>query len=70
MQKSRGGGMRKNPPIGLITGRPANVNNKFVYGSGVGTLTTSVRRRQLRHATSCDAQNGYNNCAFMLKLGS
>lgn len=69
MQKSRGGGMRKNPPIGLITGRPANVNNKFVYGAGVGALNTSVRRRQLRYATVCNTQNGSGNCAFMLTLG-
>ena len=36
--------MRKNPPFGLILGVPANVNTKYVYGSGVGALNTSVRR--------------------------
>ena len=69
MQKSRGGGMRKNPPIGLITGRPADVNTKFVYGSGVGALSTSVRRRQLRYSPVCNTQTGNGKCGFMLQLG-
>jgi hypothetical protein len=43
--------MRHNPPFGLILGVPANVNTKFVYGSGVGALTTSVRRYQKRRAS-------------------
>jgi glutamate formiminotransferase/formiminotetrahydrofolate cyclodeaminase len=43
-KRSGGAGGRKNPAIGLITGIPADVNTKFVYGAGVGGLTTSVRR--------------------------
>ena len=43
--------MRRNPPIGLILGVPANVNTKYVYGSGVGALNTSVRRYQKNRAS-------------------
>ena len=43
--------MRKNPPFGLILGVPANVNTKYVYGSGVGALNTSVRRYQKKRAS-------------------
>ena len=43
--------MRKNPPFGLILGVPANVNTKYVYGSGVGALNASVRRAQKRRAS-------------------
>ena len=43
--------MRHNPHFGLILGVPANVNTKFVYGSGVGALTTAVRRYQKRRAS-------------------
>ena len=68
-KQKRAGGMRKNPPIGLITGRPASVNTKFVYGSGVGALTTSVRRRQLKYASACNS-NSNNGCTFMLSLGA
>jgi hypothetical protein len=42
--------MRRNPPYGLILGVPADVNTKFVYGSGVGALNTSVRRYQKNRA--------------------
>jgi uncharacterized repeat protein (TIGR02543 family) len=49
--------MRKNPPFGLILGVPANVNTKYVYGSGVGALNTSVRRYLKKRAsfTCCSA---------------
>jgi uncharacterized repeat protein (TIGR02543 family) len=43
--------MRKNPPFGLILGVPADVNTKYVYGSGVGALNASVRRAQKRRAS-------------------
>ena len=43
--------MRKNPPFGLILGVPADVNTKYVYGSGVGALNTSVRRAQKKRAS-------------------
>jgi len=61
------GGMRKNPTIGLITGRPADVNNKFVSGAGVGASNIFNRRAKLRYATSCtpDAPCG----KFIMGLG-
>ena len=50
--------MRKNPPFGLILGVPADVNTKYVYGSGVGALNTSVRRYQKKRASfTCCSEN-------------
>lgn len=69
MPKARAAGMRKNPPIGLITGQYANVNTRFVYGSGVGALSTAVRRRQLRYAPVCTGYNSTGKCGYMLRLG-
>ena len=66
-KKTGAGGVRKNQPIGLITGVPADVNTKFVYGSGVGALTTSVRRAQLKYATVCDPERPCG--PFLSKLG-
>lgn len=64
--------MRRNPPIGLILGVPANVNTKYVYGSGVGALNTSVRRYQKKRAsfTCCSkevvpASNSAENIAYI-----
>ena len=64
--------MRRNPPIGLILGVPANVNTKYVYGSGVGALNTSVRRYQKKRAsfTCCSkevvpASNSAKNIAYI-----
>lgn len=66
-KRSGGGGGRKNPPIGLITGVPADVNNKFVYGAGVGAQNLAVRRAKLRFATVCDPE--YPCGRFMTRLG-
>lgn len=66
-KRSGGGGMRKNPAIGLITGVPADVNTKFVYGAGVGALNTSVRRAQMRYATVCTPEQPCG--PFLSKLG-
>ena len=43
--------MKKTQPFGLILGVPANVNTKYVYGSGVGALNASVRRYQKKRAS-------------------
>ena len=61
------GGMRKNPPIGLMTGRPADINNKFVSGSGVGASNIFSRRAKLRYATSCSKNAQCGN--FIMHLG-
>jgi hypothetical protein len=68
LYKNKGpGGCRKNPSYGLITGLPANVNNKFVSGAGVGAMNRSVYRAKKRHATVCtDTQK----CGtFVMNLG-
>ena len=54
-KKSSGAGGRRNRPFGLITGIPANVNNKYVPGSGVGASSVANRRAKLNRATSCNA---------------
>ena len=51
-----GGGNRKNPAYGLITGVPANVNNKYVPGEGVGASSIATRRAKLLHSTICSPQ--------------
>lgn len=57
-QTSRAGGVRANQPIGLITGRPADVNTKYVSGSGVGASSIFVRRAKLRKAMVCKSGCG------------
>ena len=54
-KKSGGGGARKNPSIGLITGQDYNIFNKYVPGAGVGGLNASVRRAKMIRATSCNS---------------
>ena len=57
-QTSHAGGVRANPPIGLITGLPADVNTKYVSGSGVGSTSTFARRAKLRRAIVCKSGCG------------
>jgi len=45
--------MRRRAMMGTITGAPANVNTKYVYGSGVGALSRSARAYQQRRAAFC-----------------
>jgi hypothetical protein len=68
MTNTGGSGMRKNSKIGLITSQYADVKNTFVYGSGVGAVSSAVRRSQLRYSSGCGANNGLG-CGFMLNLG-
>ena len=49
-----GGGNRRNFPLGIITGIPANVNNKYVPGAGVGASSIANRRAKLIRATICN----------------
>jgi hypothetical protein len=44
-------------PIGMITGIPASIDNKFVAGSGVGAVSRSVRRAKIRAAAPKNASN-------------
>ena len=53
-KRSNGAGGRRNPSIGLITGIPASVDNKYVPGAGVGASNIANRHAKLVRATSCD----------------
>ena len=66
--KNKGaGGCRRNQPYGLITGLPANVNNKYVSGAGVGATNLSVYRAKKRYATVCT--NTQKCGTFVMSLG-
>ena len=67
-KRQAGGGNRKNPSIGLITGLPADVNNKYVPGAGVGASSIATRRAKLIHSTSCTAQYPCNRLYSKLGL--
>ena len=43
--------MRINQRIGLIVGVPADIRNKFIAGSGVGSCNKSVRRAKIMRAS-------------------
>jgi hypothetical protein len=63
-------GSRVNPKYGLITGVPADVNNKFVPGAGVGAQNIFTRRAKNRYATSCAGQGPNYRCGrFYMSLG-
>jgi hypothetical protein len=68
LYKNKGpAGCRKNPSYGLITGLPADVNTKYVSGSGVGATNLSVYRAKKRHATVCT--NSQKCGTFVMNLG-
>ena len=68
LYKNKGaGGCRKNPSYGIITGIPANVNNKYVSGAGVGATNRSVYRAKKRLATVCT--NKQQCGKFVMELG-
>ena len=46
-KKSGGAGGRRNFAIGLITNQPADVNNTYVSGAGVGASSIATRRAKL-----------------------
>jgi hypothetical protein len=66
-KRMAGGGGRKNQPLGLITGIPANVNNKYVPGAGVGASSVANRRAKLIRATNCTGN--YQCGRFYTRLG-
>ena len=53
-KKNTGSGVRRVLPLGLIMGVPANVNNKYISGAGVGGQSIAVRRAKLINATVCN----------------
>ena len=59
--------------MGLILGQQANVDTRYIPGSGVGAVSTSVRRALMRRANDAyypneDNASNSNNCAC--KLGN
>ena len=66
-KKNTGSGVRRVLPLGLITGTPADVNTKYVYGAGVGAQSTFVRRAKMRFATVCNQEQPCGK--FITRLG-
>lgn len=73
-KRQGGGGNRYNPPIGMITGVYADVNNKYVPGAGVGASSIATRRAKLLHSTVCSPQypcsNSYSRLGLQMSGGS
>ena len=73
-KRSGGGGNRKNPPIGLITGAYANVNNTYVPGAGVGASSIATRRAKLLRSTISTPQypcsRSYSRLGLQMSGGS
>ena len=67
-KKSNGAGGRRNFPLGLITNQPADVNNAYVPGAGVGASSIATRRAKMLHATKCTAEYPCNKSLSRLGL--
>lgn len=67
-KRSGGGGARRNLPLGLITNQPADVNNTYVVGAGVGASSRATRRAKMLHATLNTPQYPYNRIFNRLGL--
>ena len=69
-KKSGGGGVRRNPSIGLICNKPTYIYNKYKPGTGgVGASTVSNRRAKNRLATVCTSNNNCGKFYNYLGLG-
>lgn len=69
-KRSGGAGNRRNFSIGAITNQPADVNNTYVSGAGVGASSIATRRAKLNHATRCSAEYPCNKAFSRLGLYS
>jgi hypothetical protein len=67
-KRSGGGGNRRNFALGLITNQPADVNNTYVPGAGVGASSIATRRAKMRQATINTPQYPYNRMFNRLGL--
>jgi len=67
-KKSNGAGGRRNFALGLITNQPADVNNTYVAGAGVGASSIATRRARMLHATVNTPQYPYNRMFNRLGL--
>jgi hypothetical protein len=57
-QTVHGGGVRSNPPYGLIAGIPADIYTSYIPGSGVGSTSIFARRAKLHKAVVCKSGCG------------
>ena len=71
-KKSGGAGGRRNFAIGLITNQPADINNTYVPGAGVGASSIATRRAKLIHATSCEypCNKSFSRIGLQTRSGS
>jgi len=69
-KRMNGGSNRRNFSLGSITNQPADVNNKYIPGSGVGASNISNRRAKLNHATTCTAEYPCNKSFSRIGLYS
>jgi len=67
-KRSSGAGGRRNFSLGAITNQPADVNNKYVPGAGVGASSISNRRARLIRSTSCTSTYPCNRSFARLGL--
>jgi hypothetical protein len=67
-KRSSGAGGRRNFALGLISGIPADVNNKYIPGAGVGASSIANRRAKMLHSTSCTAQYPCNKAFSRIGL--
>uniref|UniRef100_A0A6C0D690 Uncharacterized protein n=1 Tax=viral metagenome TaxID=1070528 RepID=A0A6C0D690_9ZZZZ len=67
-KRSSGAGARRNFALGVITGIPANVDNKYVPGAGVGASSIANRRARLIRSTSCTGRYPCNRSFARLGL--
>jgi hypothetical protein len=69
-KRSGGAGGRRNFSLGAITNQPADVNNKYVPGAGVGASSIATRRAKMLHSTVCTAEYPCNKSFSRLGLQS
>jgi hypothetical protein len=67
-KRSSGAGGRRNFSLGLITNQPADVNNTYVPGAGVGASSIANRRAKLIRSTSCTSMYPCNRSFARLGL--
>ena len=60
-QTTRPSGVRAVKPYGLIMGMPADINNRYVPGSGVGSTSIFARRSKLRNSWKGNCESNVSN---------
>jgi hypothetical protein len=67
-KRSGGAGGRRNFSLGAITNQPADINNTFIPGSGVGASSIATRRAKILHSTINSKTYPYNQMYARLGL--